>query len=92
MTQKVFNLVTVDGVWNTWTSWTTCSASCDFGTHSRDRVCDDPAPRFGGKDCAGASQEEDICDSGTHCPGNFLILTRLKRLNFDYVSLKSDLF
>ncbi len=34
-----------------WTSWTTCSASCDGGTQTR--TCTNPVPANGGADCAG---------------------------------------
>lgn len=57
----------VDGVWNVWSNWTTCSLTCGNGTQSRNRTC--IGPYYGGLNCSGA--ENDFRDCNTfHCPGN----------------------
>ncbi|WAR29734.1 HMCN1-like protein, partial [Mya arenaria] len=57
----------VDGKWGEWKEWTTCSASCDQGTRSRSRDCDDPAPKYGGKQCVGSGSDEGMCQI-KECP------------------------
>ncbi|CAB1334143.1 unnamed protein product [Coregonus sp. 'balchen'] len=41
----------VDGVWNEWANWGTCSASCSNGTMQRIRECNGPS--YGGSECRG---------------------------------------
>ena len=41
----------VDGKWSRWGRWGTCSATCEGGTQSRTRTCDNPAPENGGAEC-----------------------------------------
>ncbi|TSK16113.1 Brain-specific angiogenesis inhibitor 1 [Bagarius yarrelli] len=41
----------VDGVWNEWSSWSTCSVSCSNGTMQRTRECNGPS--YGGSECQG---------------------------------------
>ena len=35
----------------------------------RERKCDSPLPKYGGKDCDGATRENRTCEE-TDCPGN----------------------
>ena len=53
----------VDGVFTTWTAWTTCSEPtyCLQGSKTRTRTCTNPAPANGGDDCVGLSQENKDC-------------------------------
>ncbi|XP_020601762.1 uncharacterized protein LOC110040832 [Orbicella faveolata] len=53
----------VDGVFTTWTAWTTCSEPtfCLQGFKTRTRTCTNPAPANGGDDCVGLSQENKDC-------------------------------
>uniref|UniRef100_A0AAR2L9X5 Adhesion G protein-coupled receptor B1a n=1 Tax=Pygocentrus nattereri TaxID=42514 RepID=A0AAR2L9X5_PYGNA len=41
----------VDGVWNEWSAWSSCSASCSNGTMQRTRECNGPS--YGGSECQG---------------------------------------
>lgn len=66
----------VDGEWSNWQSWGQCTASCENGTMTRQRTCDNPAPAYGGQNCSGTGQETKPCDTGKACPGlNILIKT-----------------
>ncbi|XP_068678752.1 MAM and LDL-receptor class A domain-containing protein 1-like isoform X2 [Montipora foliosa] len=58
---KVPCKVPVDGHWSRWSSWSSCSVTCDHGVQNRTRICDDPAPKNGGKDCQGNSSEVRGC-------------------------------
>ena len=56
----------VDGVWDDWTDWSTCNATCGGGTKYRTRNCD--GPYHGGQDCVGEPREVQFC-SDNPCPG-----------------------
>ncbi|KAH9523329.1 hypothetical protein Btru_066407 [Bulinus truncatus] len=56
----------LDGGWSQWTSWTSCSVTCGSGRKSRFRICNDPAPKHGGRFCAGDPVEWTPCE--LHCP------------------------
>ncbi|XP_026857648.2 adhesion G protein-coupled receptor B1 isoform X5 [Electrophorus electricus] len=49
----------VDGVWNEWSSWSTCSASCSNGTMHRTRECNGPS--YGGSECQGEWLQSRDC-------------------------------
>lgn len=51
----------IDGHWGRWSSWGLCNAECGFGTQTRTRSCDDPPPRYGGKQCTGISKGSQDC-------------------------------
>ncbi|KAJ6661531.1 hypothetical protein lerEdw1_014441 [Lerista edwardsae] len=57
----------VDGKWQAWGSWGSCTATCGGGTQKRDRVC--YGPFFGGKVCQGPKEEYKQCNE-KRCPGN----------------------
>ncbi|XP_060070843.1 uncharacterized protein LOC132550773 [Ylistrum balloti] len=54
----------VNGNWGSWGDWTACSETClksgimKNGVQIRDRLCVNPKPEHGGKDCPG--EDEDI--------------------------------
>ena len=55
----------VNGGLSEWGSWQKCSKSCGGGTQSRIRSCTNPAPAYGGKDCAdlGVNKESQKCNN-----------------------------
>ena len=57
----------VDGNWGEWTMWCSCSVTCGSGTRERSRMCNDPAPKHGGKDCVGSNSDSDNCTESP-CP------------------------
>ncbi|XP_068700145.1 uncharacterized protein [Montipora foliosa] len=61
----------LDGSYNDWSAWTTCSMSCGGGVKFRHRNCTNPPPMHGGRDCSliGPSTESDSCNSEP-CPVN----------------------
>ncbi|XP_062505321.1 A disintegrin and metalloproteinase with thrombospondin motifs adt-1-like isoform X3 [Corticium candelabrum] len=57
----------LDGGWGTWMSWSTCTATCNGGTQSRSRLCNNPKPQFGGLECPGHGSEDNPCGT-SNCP------------------------
>ncbi|XP_052285147.1 SCO-spondin-like isoform X5 [Dreissena polymorpha] len=65
-------LCPVDGVWHSWTTWSTCTVTCGNGTSSRDRVCDFPDNTPHGRNCTGSNSDARSCNAEL-CPvdGNY---------------------
>ncbi|XP_048245051.1 sushi, von Willebrand factor type A, EGF and pentraxin domain-containing protein 1-like isoform X2 [Haliotis rufescens] len=63
-------MIDVDGGWNLWTDWSTCSASCGGGWTVRMRECNSPPPTYNGKPCNGSSVEKKECNTN-ECPACF---------------------
>lgn len=57
----------IDGVWSSWSKWSSCSVTCSWGTRLRTRICDNPPPRYGGQPCFGRGIATEICYLGS-CP------------------------
>ncbi|NXC87465.1 AGRB1 protein, partial [Cercotrichas coryphoeus] len=55
----------VDGKWQAWGVWGSCTATCGGGTQRRDRVC--YGPFFGGETCQGPKEEYKQCNN-RRCP------------------------
>ena len=62
----------INGGWNTWGNWSKCSVECGGGNQTRNRSCTNPAPQFGGVDCAGDAEESQECNTRS-CLGNDFI-------------------
>lgn len=60
--------VLVSGNWGPWSSWGSCSKTCNGGQMRRHRTCDNPSPAYGGRACAGADTQIQRC-STVKCPG-----------------------
>ncbi|XP_026090660.1 complement component C7 [Carassius auratus] len=48
----------IEGVWSCWSAWSRCSQ----GQKSRTRLCNNPAPRNGGRNCIGETVERKSCE------------------------------
>ncbi|KAJ0065491.1 hypothetical protein NL108_012446 [Boleophthalmus pectinirostris] len=57
----------VNGNWGLWSSWGSCSRSCNGGQMRRYRTCDNPRPSNGGRACAGADSQIHKCNT-ENCP------------------------
>ncbi|KZC04852.1 Hemicentin-1 [Dufourea novaeangliae] len=53
----------VNGLWSSWTLWTSCSSNCGIGTQLRNRMCNNPSPSGGGVPCSGSASEVRQCFS-----------------------------
>ena len=60
----------VHGAWSNWSSWSICSKSCGSGLKRRLRLCNNPAPNYGGTPCEGKSFEDETCN-GLLCSNLF---------------------
>lgn len=58
----------VDGKWQAWGVWGSCTTTCGGGTQRRDRVC--YGPFFGGESCQGPKEEYKQCND-RRCPGMY---------------------
>ena len=62
---KFFLLFLVNGGYGPWGKWSDCSKTCgkQTGTRRRDRLCNNPSPQNGGKDCSelGKDTETQSC-------------------------------
>lgn len=61
------HFLTVNGGWGPWSPWDICSVTCGGGAQKRSRLCNNPTPQFGGKDCVGDVTETQICNK-QDCP------------------------
>uniref|UniRef100_A0A8C3J6R6 Hemicentin-1 n=1 Tax=Calidris pygmaea TaxID=425635 RepID=A0A8C3J6R6_9CHAR len=57
----------IHGNWGPWSSWGTCSRTCNGGQTRRYRTCDNPRPASGGRACAGADMQIQRCGAEL-CP------------------------
>jgi len=51
----------VNGEWSHWKQWSVCSKSCGKGSQTRKRMCDNPPPSNGGRNCIGKTTESKEC-------------------------------
>ncbi|XP_053178575.1 hemicentin-1 [Scomber japonicus] len=56
-----------DGNWGPWSSWGSCSKTCNGGQMRRYRTCDNPRPANGGRQCMGTDTQIQRC-STAYCP------------------------
>lgn len=57
----------VNGNWGPWSPWDTCSLTCGGGQQTRKRLCNNPAPQYGGKECVGEAKDTQMCNKNL-CP------------------------
>ncbi|OWF44661.1 SCO-spondin-like [Mizuhopecten yessoensis] len=65
----------IDGNWGSWGSYATCSVSCKSstggttsGTTTKTRSCNNPEPKYDGKQCDGTGTESKSCTPTNYCP------------------------
>ncbi|XP_075041617.1 properdin-like [Mixophyes fleayi] len=58
----------VDGGWGAWQHESECSVTCGVGQVREKRFCNNPAPRHGGRNCAGPLTQHIICNTKLPCP------------------------
>ncbi|XP_063100384.1 A disintegrin and metalloproteinase with thrombospondin motifs 13 [Cavia porcellus] len=56
-------MAAVHGCWSSWGPSSPCSRSCGGGVVTRRRRCDNPRPAFGGRACAGADLQAEMCNT-----------------------------
>ena len=61
-------LISVDGQWGAFGSWSSCSQTCGGGKRTRHRQCNNPPPSNGGLDCKGRAVRRRKCNKDP-CPG-----------------------
>lgn len=70
--------MTVHGGWSAWGQWsdTACSTTCGYGTitRTRMRLCTNPQPSGGGRNCEGSNWEiyDQTCENEEAC-GKFVL-------------------
>ncbi|XP_047443825.1 hemicentin-1 isoform X2 [Mugil cephalus] len=57
----------INGNWGPWSSWGSCSRTCNGGQMRRYRTCDNPRPANGGRACAGSDTHMQRCSTAS-CP------------------------
>uniref|UniRef100_A0A8C7GP32 Thrombospondin-1 n=1 Tax=Oncorhynchus kisutch TaxID=8019 RepID=A0A8C7GP32_ONCKI len=57
----------IDGVWGPWSLWDTCSVTCGGGFQTRQRLCNNPTPKYRGKECQGDGKTSQLCGK-EDCP------------------------
>ena len=60
----------VDGNWGAWKAWAPCSKTCGAGTQISSRLCSNPPPSNGGKECRGEKERSRECNKQS-CPSKF---------------------
>ena len=70
----------VNGGWGDFAAWDDCPVSCGGAEHSRYRVCDSPAPQYGGDDCTfdGSTDTETEKCNENPCPSELEFSMLLK--------------
>uniref|UniRef100_A0A674BBV6 Thrombospondin-1 n=1 Tax=Salmo trutta TaxID=8032 RepID=A0A674BBV6_SALTR len=59
----------INGGWGPWSLWDTCSVTCGGGLQTRQRLCNNPAPKYKGKECQGDTKTSQLCGK-EDCPIN----------------------
>uniref|UniRef100_A0A8C7W504 Thrombospondin-1 n=1 Tax=Oncorhynchus mykiss TaxID=8022 RepID=A0A8C7W504_ONCMY len=59
----------INGGWGPWSLWDTCSVTCGGGLQTRQRLCNNPAPKYNGKECQGDTKTSQLCGK-EDCPIN----------------------
>ncbi|XP_039176336.1 properdin [Crotalus tigris] len=57
-----------DGNWGSWKPFQPCSVTCGVGQTLQKRLCDNPAPKYGGQNCLGEDIRRQPCTVRVPCP------------------------
>ena len=73
-------LLSVEGGYSSWGTWSMCSRSCGIGYQLRSRTCTNPAPKYGGRTCyqqrrLGQARESRRCNTNVNCPGDKITIS-----------------
>lgn len=71
----------VHGGWGEWSNhWSECSTTCGLGMRTRERECDNPKPKYGGRPCEEQERQQvKYCRERDCDPG---LILRLLLLSF----------
>ncbi|XP_061485311.1 properdin-like [Rhineura floridana] len=69
-----------DGNWGSWKPSSSCSVTCGVGRVVEKRLCDNPAPKHGGRGCLGPDTRSHTCNTKVPCPDSGLKRYRCWRL------------
>ena len=71
-----YNCPLVNGDWSEWSNYSECSSTCGNGTKTRNRTCNNPAPKFGGAEClmtdnttTALNETQESWCKNKECPG-----------------------
>uniref|UniRef100_A0AAY4BV54 Thrombospondin-1 n=1 Tax=Denticeps clupeoides TaxID=299321 RepID=A0AAY4BV54_9TELE len=80
----------VDGGWGPWSPWNACPVTCGGGVQMRNRLCNDPAPKHGGKECVGKAKDTQLCNK-QDCPiGKPFFICLFEHANCIYLGIFLD--
>ena len=51
----------IDGMFSNWFTWSPCTTSCGNGTRTRNRLCNNPHPQYGGVNCSDPWTMTEVC-------------------------------
>ena len=66
------SILSVDGMWGEWGTWSDCTVTCGGGTRVRTREC--TGPEHGGNECEGETSEQSACNEQVPCPGVLIVI------------------
>ena len=73
--------IPVDGSWSDWSDWNKCTQTCGGGTQLRVRLCNEPEPRHGGRDCGPDFSESRGCNTDPCECQNFYLTFRQNEMS-----------
>ena len=66
-------IIDLENRWTTWSAWSQCSVTCNGGTQTRVRICEDNVNAIVDS-CIGSPNQTRVCNEW-YCPGICLIVT-----------------